>query len=120
MDLSDNEWVNNNGEDKREVIFMASQPNLLASTSKGIVEKQTEEAKEEPKIRFLSGVQRENILKNINDQFGIDLSWSCVKNRLDTLKKFYNIYKGNPENPRIQRYLQFVPLLDAIFGIAVL
>ncbi|CAH8256147.1 unnamed protein product [Arabidopsis lyrata] len=34
MDLSDNEWVNNNGEDKREVIFMASQPNLLASTSK--------------------------------------------------------------------------------------
>jgi len=48
--------------------------------------------------------------------FGKNLSWRCVKNRLDILKKLYHMYRGNPENPRVQRYLQFITLLDAIFG----
>jgi len=32
------------------------------------------------------------------------------------LLKLYHMYRGNPENPRVQHYLQFITLLDAIFG----
>jgi len=44
------------------------------------------------------------------------LSWRCVINRLDILKKLYYMYRGNLENPRVQRYLQFITLFDVIFG----
>lgn len=78
-----------------------------------IVEKQTEDKEK----RLLNGSHREDVLKNINNQFGIDLSWPRVKNRLDSLKRLYHIYKVNPEDLRVETsILQFVTLLDTIFG----
>ncbi|KAL0652304.1 hypothetical protein Bca4012_094995 [Brassica carinata] len=73
-----------------------------------IVEKQS---KDEGNI-FFNQSQKENIVKKLNDQFGIEMSWKYAKNRWDNLKKFYNMYKMNPENPcLVTNFFEYVTQL---------
>ncbi|KAG2272517.1 hypothetical protein Bca4012_074775 [Brassica carinata] len=78
-----------------------------------IVEKQSKDEGN----RFFNLSQKENIVKKLNEQFGIEMSWKHAKNRWDYLKKFYNMYKMNPENPRLgTNFFEYVAQLDEIFG----
>ena len=78
-----------------------------------IVEKQSKDEGN----RFFNLFQKENIVKKLNEQFGIKMNWKHAKNRWDYLKKFYNMYKMNPENSRLgTNFFEYVAQLDEIFG----
>ncbi|CAN7059698.1 unnamed protein product [Brassica rapa subsp. trilocularis] len=77
-----------------------------------IVEKQSKDEGN----RFFNLSQKANIVKKLNEQFKIEMSWKHAKNRWDNLKKFYNMYKMNPENPRLRTIFFDYAQLDDIFG----
>ncbi|ANM63288.1 Myb/SANT-like DNA-binding domain protein [Arabidopsis thaliana] len=54
---------------------------------------------------------KENVLVKFKKRFPITLNWNKVKNRLDTLKKQYEIYPAKLRS----HPLRFIPLLDVVF-----
>ena len=45
------------------------------------------------KGKNLSEERKQNVLKEFKKQFPVAITWNKVKNRLDTLKKQYEIYR---------------------------
>ncbi|XP_023634438.1 uncharacterized protein LOC111829506 [Capsella rubella] len=61
--------------------------------------------------KTLSEKGKENVLIDFKNHFPITLTWNKIKNRLDTLKRQYEIYPS-----RLRSHpLRFLPLLDVVF-----
>ncbi|CAF2338920.1 uncharacterized protein LOC111203889 [Brassica napus] len=63
------------------------------------------------KGKNLSEQGKQNVLKEFKKQFPVAITWNKVKNRLDTLKKQYEIYPSKFRS----HPLRFIPLLDVVF-----
>ncbi|KAG2277399.1 hypothetical protein Bca52824_059954 [Brassica carinata] len=83
------------------------------------------------KGKNLSEQGKQTVLKEFKKQFPVAITWNKVKNRLDTLKKQYEIYRritfgstglgfnsrtAYPEDSKFRSHpLRFIPLLDVVF-----